>query len=273
MMISSLSLLSLMMNLILPESESQKAAQSIYDNPIFFERYKQLRRNPISLNEVVEKPTMFQLLPDLRGKKVLDLGCGVGGHLLHYLDLGAAKVVGVDLSQNMIHQASTDFSQLGIPNEKYCFYCLSMENLDQISESNFDVILSSFAFHYVADFDGLLAKISAKLAACGTLLFSQEHPITTCYRGGDRWEKDEQKQQVAYRLNFYREEGERERNWFQQPFKTYHRTTATILNSVIRAGFTLQHIEEPMLAEQPQWHTEFKDLRHRPPLLFVKAHK
>ena len=30
---------------------------------------------------------------------------------------------------------------------------------------------------------------------------------------------------------------------------------------------------EPMLAEQPQWHDEFKDLRHRPPLLFIKARK
>lgn len=42
---------------------------SIYDNPIFFGRYLKLRENPISLNEVVEKPTMFSLLPDLNGKK------------------------------------------------------------------------------------------------------------------------------------------------------------------------------------------------------------
>jgi len=28
-----------------------------------------------------------------------------------------------------------------------------------------------------------------------------------------------------------------------------------------------------MLAKQPQWHDEFKDLRHRPPLLFIKARK
>lgn len=247
--------------------------QSIYDNPVFFERYKQLRGNPISLNEIVEKPTMFRLLPDLNGKKVLDLGCGAGGHLLHYLDLGAEKVVGLDLSQNMLNQAASDFAEFGIPPEKYCFYCLPMEQADTIAETDFDVITSSFAFHYVADFSSLLAKISAKLTACGTLIFSQEHPITTCYRGGDRWEKDEKKQQIAYRLNFYREEGERERNWFQQSFKTHHRTTATILNDLIKAGFDILQVEEPMLAEQTEWHEEFKDLRHRPPLLFVKARK
>lgn len=247
--------------------------QSIYDNPLFFERYRQLRKNPISLNEVVEKPTMFSLLPDLVGKKVLDLGCGSGGHLLHYLDLGAHYVVGVDLSLNMLNQAEQDFKTLAIPTEKYAFYPLAMEQLNQLAEAEFDVIVSSFAFHYVEDFARLLADIRSKLTACGTLVFSQEHPITTCYRGGDRWEKDAKKQQVAYRLNFYREEGERERNWFQQSFKTYHRTLATIVNELINAGFSVQKMEEPMLSKQPEWHEEFKDLRHRPPLLFVKAQK
>ncbi len=84
--------------------------KSIYDTPIFFERYQQLRQNPISMNEVVEKPTMFSLLPDLTGKKVLDLGCGTGVHLAHYLTLGAEKVVGLDLSELMLQQAESDLS-------------------------------------------------------------------------------------------------------------------------------------------------------------------
>ncbi|OOH89846.1 SAM-dependent methyltransferase [Pasteurellaceae bacterium 15-036681] len=247
--------------------------KSIYDTPIFFERYLKLRENPISLNEVVEKPTMFSLLPDLNGKKVLDLGCGAGGHLLHYLSLGAEQVVGLDLSQSMIEQAKVDFAKNNIDPTAYNFYCLSMEQLAEIQESEFDVITSSFAFHYVEDFPQLLSDISAKLVANGTLIFSQEHPITTCHKTGDRWEKDQNKQQVAYRLNHYREEGLRERNWFQQSFKTYHRTIATILNNLIQAEFMIEQVKEPMLAEQPEWHNEFKDLLHRPPLLFIKTVK
>ena len=249
--------------------------KSIYDTPIFFERYLKLRENPISLNEIVEKPTMFSLLPDLNGKKVLDLGCGAGGHLLHYLSLGAAEVVGLDLSHAMIEQAKEDFAKIGTdhPACKYAFYCLPMEQLTEIKENEFDVITSSFAFHYVDDFPDLLRKISTKLAPNGTLIFSQEHPITTCHKAGDRWEKNAEKQQVAYRLNHYREEGLRERNWFQQSFKTYHRTTATILNNLIQAGFRIERVEEPMLADQPEWHQEFKDLLHRPPLLFIKSVK
>ncbi|HGO5814555.1 TPA: class I SAM-dependent methyltransferase [Mannheimia haemolytica] len=247
--------------------------KSIYDTPIFFERYQQLRQNPISMNEVVEKPTMFSLLPDLNGKKVLDLGCGTGVHLAHYLTIGAEKVVGLDLSELMLQQAETTLSIDWQKGEKFSLYCLPMERLNEISEGDFDVVTSSFAFHYIADFPELLAKISQKMTACGTLIFSQEHPIVTCYREGYRWEKNEAKQQLTYRLNYYREEGERDRTWFQHPFKTYHRTMATIVNNLIQGRFEIVQMEEPMLANQPQWHNEFKDLQHRPPLLFIKAIK
>lgn len=245
---------------------------SVYDNPTFFERYLKLRKNPYSVNELIEKPTMFVLLPDLKGKAVLDLGCGVGDHLQKYLALGAKKVVGLDLSTAMLSQAAQNFAKNKWDLTAYRFYNLPMAELDQIEEQNFDLITSSFAFHYVENFPDLLQKIRQKLKPQGTLIFSQEHPIVTCYRGGERWEKDAQKEQLAYRLNYYREEGERERNWFQQPFKTYHRTLSTILNQLMQAGFTLDQIEEPMLAEQTQWHNEFKDLRHRPPLLVIKSH-
>ena len=64
---------------------------SVYDKENFFALYQKLRSNPISLNEIVEKPTMLSLLPDLQGKKLLDLGCGTGGHLQLYLERGADK--------------------------------------------------------------------------------------------------------------------------------------------------------------------------------------
>ena len=67
---------------------------SVYDKENFFVLYQKLRSNPISLNEIVEKPTMLSLLPDLQGKKLLDLGCGTGGHLQLYLERDAASVVG-----------------------------------------------------------------------------------------------------------------------------------------------------------------------------------
>ncbi|MGQ0287076.1 class I SAM-dependent methyltransferase [Pasteurellaceae bacterium 22721_9_1] len=244
--------------------------KSVYDSENFFALYQKLRANPISLNNIVEKPTMLSLLPDLQGKKVLDLGCGTGEHLQLYLQRKAKFVMGIDLSESMLQQAEKNLADF---QPHFALQQLPMERLSQLDENQFDLITSSFAFHYVPDFATLLQDIYQKLSANGYLIFSQEHPIVTAYQGGERWEKDENKQQVAYRLNFYREEGERDRSWFKQPFKTYHRTMATIINQLIQTGFQIEQIVEPMLADQPEWHNEFRDLQHRPVLLFVKAKK
>ena len=46
-----------------------------------------------------------------------------------------------------------------------------MEKLTELPESDFDVITSSFAFHYIEDFPALLAMIANKLKPNGTLVF------------------------------------------------------------------------------------------------------
>lgn len=252
---------------------------SVYDSDGFFASYQKLRDNPHSVNEVIEKPTMLALLPDLRDKRILDLGCGCGGHMALYLQKGAKYTAGIDLSTMMLREAehilTAERERIKCPENRphFSLHRLAMERLEQLQEGSFDIITSSFALHYIQDLPALLSKIRDKLKANGIFVFSQEHPITTCHQSGERWEKRADKEQRAYRLRHYREEGERHRNWFQQPFTTYHRTMATIMNNVLDAGFRIERVEEPMLAEQPEWHQEFKDLRHRPPLLFVKARK
>lgn len=52
---------------------------------------------------------MLSLLPDLQGKKLLDLGCGTGGHLQLYLERNAESVVGTDLSAKMLEQAKKSY--------------------------------------------------------------------------------------------------------------------------------------------------------------------
>lgn len=74
--------------------------QNIFDNEVFFQGYKKLRENPNSANILEEKPAIFSLLPELKGKKVLDLGCGYGENCSMFSKMGANKVVGIDVSQS-----------------------------------------------------------------------------------------------------------------------------------------------------------------------------
>ena len=53
------------------------AKQNIYDNNAFFENFKDLRSREINFNDCIETPILLSMLPDVQGKKVLDIGCGM----------------------------------------------------------------------------------------------------------------------------------------------------------------------------------------------------
>lgn len=42
------------------------------------------------------------------GKRILDLGCGFGEHCKLFVEIGAEKVVGLDISQKMIEVAKIE---------------------------------------------------------------------------------------------------------------------------------------------------------------------
>lgn len=68
---------------------------NVYDNNEFFLKYQELRNNPSNYNSLVEQPAIKKLLPDLRSKTILDLGCGFGINCKDFIERGAAKVIGI----------------------------------------------------------------------------------------------------------------------------------------------------------------------------------
>ena len=88
--------------------KANQSIQNIFDNETFFEEYKALRERDDNLNDLLEQPAMVKLLPDLSGKSVLDLGCGYGHNCLDFVNKGAAKVVGIDISQKMLEIAKIE---------------------------------------------------------------------------------------------------------------------------------------------------------------------
>lgn len=81
------------------------AKQNVYDNEVFFEGYRRLRQKEGNANALFETPSLFSLLPDLKGKRILDLGCGCGDHCAEFIRLGAASVTAIDISAKMLEAA------------------------------------------------------------------------------------------------------------------------------------------------------------------------
>ncbi len=175
-----------------------------YDEEIFFEKYSQMDRSKKGLSGAGEWRQFQKLMPDFRGKRVLDLGCGYGWHCRYAAENGAASVLGTDISQKMLRRAEEMSVGTGIRYRRK-----AMEDLEFPDES-FDIVLSSLAFHYVRDFFRLLEKINSWLVPEGKLVFSVEHPVFTAY-GNQDWYRDEQGNILHFPVDryFLRESGTR----------------------------------------------------------------
>ncbi len=80
-------------------------AQNIYDTTEFYEGYSRLPRSVHGLAGAPEWPAVRALLPELTGKRVVDLGCGFGWFCRWAAEQSAADVLGLDLSENMLARA------------------------------------------------------------------------------------------------------------------------------------------------------------------------
>lgn len=132
------------------------AKQNIFDNEVFYEGYKGIRNQKVNANNLFEIPALFSLLPKMEGKKVLDLGCGYGEHCKMFVESGAEWVTGIDISEKMLDVARKENSDTHIE-----YINMPMEDIDSLvkDEKKYDLVVSSLAFHYVEDYEGVVKKI------------------------------------------------------------------------------------------------------------------
>jgi SAM-dependent methyltransferase len=138
----------------------------------------------------------------------------------------------------------------------------------------FDLVVSSLAFHYVADYAHLCRRIADWLAPGGVLVFSTEHPVYLSRASAEGWVRDENGKALYWALDRYGDEGLREESWLAEGVQKYHRMVSTLVNGPIDAGLVLEKIVEPMpddamLQRHPDWAQESK----RPFCLLLRARK
>jgi SAM-dependent methyltransferase len=240
--------------------------QNKYDDPGFFEEYSRLPRSTDGLSGGGEWYAFRSLLPDVRNKRVLDLGCGFGWHCRYVREQGAGSVVGVDLSDNMLDRARKSTPDAAIEYRRQ-----AIEDID-FSPGEFDVVISSLALHYVERFDIVCEKVQRCLKPGGDFIFSVEHPVFTA-RAAQDWYYDEQGKALHWPLDNYQQEGLRKTRFLgNDDVIKYHRTIATQVNTLIGAGFRITRLLEPPPAQEIlNKHPEYKDELRRPLFLLIAA--
>jgi SAM-dependent methyltransferase len=240
--------------------------QNIYDDETFFAGYAKLERSVGGLDGAAEWPALRAMLPDMTGRRVLDLGCGYGWFCRWARAAGAVHVLGLDVSARMLERARTMTSDDAIAYRRADLETLTLE------PASVDLAYSSLALHYVERLETLLATVHRALTPGGYLVVSVEHPIYTA-PGNPGWTHDASGH-ATWPLDRYLDEGPRITDWLAEGVVKQHRTLGTYLNLLLGLGFALRHVEEwgptaAQIAARPEW----ADERHRPPFLLISARR
>jgi len=197
-------------------------------------------------NREIEQPIMFQLVPqNLKGKKLLDIGCGPGIHLKKYLERGA-EGFGIDISRKMIELA-----------KKYCssanFKVGSIYQLE-FEDSSFDIITASLVLDHVQDFEKSLKEINRVLKQGGLFVFSNPHPLIYMFRDTKEFAPNHSyfdKDTIYYNIT-----------GIGKKFPGYPRTLQEQVQAIIKSGFILEDFIEN--SPQQEWKEKYKDIDELP---------
>ena len=128
------------------------------DRPIAYKAYEKLADAYAALidtkphNAFYERPAMLNLIPDVKGRDVLDAGCGPGVYAEHLVSLGA-NVVSVDASDRMLELAQervgdqVEFQQLDLSKP-----------LTMFNDQQFDFVNAPLCLDYIEDWNALFTE-------------------------------------------------------------------------------------------------------------------
>lgn len=216
-----------------------------------------VRTHPI--NAAYERPAMLAMAGDVRGTRVLDVGCAAGAMSALLLDRGA-EVVGVDVSERLVEIARRDLggratfhaADVGLP-------------MPFLADGSFDLVTASLVLHYLRDWAVPLREFHRVLRPGGALLISTHHPTMDVAISDppspyfeltlltDTWHKGGR----DLRVQFYR------------------RPLSAIVDALADAGFLIERIPEPRPdpAAFAGWPGLYERISAGPWFLFIRALK
>ncbi len=139
------------------------------------EGYQRTKESP--LRRHIEAWSFDAMLPDLDGLRVLDLACGDGFYTRRIRKAGAAQVIGIDVSAEMIRLAAELETAQPLGIEYRCASALSLPE-----QGEFDLVSAAYLLHYASNVDELSAmcgQVARQLAPGGWFVAINENPDQT----------------------------------------------------------------------------------------------
>ena len=213
-------------------------------------------------------PLALEMLGDVRGRKVLDLGCGEGGYARELARRGAT-VKGVDGSQRLVEVARQRAADAGLNIE---FACANASRLDGIADGGFDTVLAAMSLMDVEDYPGAVAEACRVLRPGGGLLMSITHP---CFTGPvSEWVRDEQGNGSHFKVDRYFQRTAWEdkiAKGFRTSVLRRHRPLEDYMRPLLDLGLQLREFREPVpTKDQLALSRRFWKIQRIPYFLFLR---
>ena len=181
------------------------------------------------LNAYYERPAMLDLVGDVTGRDVLDIGCGAGP-LAERLTQRGARVSGFDSSARMIDIARKRL------DDNVDLQVADLAEPLPYDDDTFDVACASLVLHYLADWADSLTEIRRVLRPGGRLIASVNHPLAFAlmekrYFGIEQYE------------DTHTFDGR------EATLTMWHHTLDDISLAITRSGLRLVSLHEPSVAD------------------------
>ena len=204
-------------------------------------------------NAYYERPATIALLGDVRGLKVLDVGCGSGVVSSWLVDNGAI-VTAVDVSPAM-----ADLARRELGKRARVIVADIAEPLSFASAGEFDLVVASLVMHYLYDWEAVLEELHRVTSPQGRVVFSTHHPAMdwqlhspedyfTVKKVTERWSKGA----GSFEVTFWR------------------RPLTAMCRAIAEAGFVIERLvePEPLTSLATRDPATYEEIRTKPRFIF-----
>lgn len=202
---------------------------------IVAETYSEKNNQGRNFHSKIYLAAVNELLGNVKGKCVLDAGCGDGFFSLE-LAQKRALVKAVDSSEAM----------LSIAKRKHVHDNLQYYNMDltrklTFEDKSFDIVVANMLLMDIPEIELFIYEVSRVLKKPGNFIFSITHP---CFFSGN-WEEDENKVKMYKKIENYLDERVEELNFWGKTLH-YHRPLSRYTDAIEKAGMYVSSFREPV---------------------------
>jgi ubiquinone/menaquinone biosynthesis C-methylase UbiE len=187
----------------------------------------------------------LHLLGDLRGKRVLDLGCGSGRASIAFAKAGATAV-GIDFSAERLESARHNCAREEVRIE---LRHGDLADLAFLRADSIDAAFSSSALGYVEDLGRVFRQVHRVLKVGAPLAFAVPHPASVLF------DLEADQPRVARRSYFDRAPLTTVRDGIS--FSGHHHSFAELYSGLTRASYRVDVVLEPEppagVPRDPRW--------------------